>query len=225
MTVLGRAFKGTGTPESVVRRAESFSLVNHARRTPSAFSGAQNVVATAAEMWSAQIDIRAAREAVTEWEGWHDSRRGPLTRFRLGPRCGVAPVLAPLLRVPFSDNSPFSDSAPFSQGGKRASLLGDVPKNSRAAVLSAPSTAPFWRVGQMFGMGRRLYRITAITRRSPDALAVEFRPPCRVACPAGLELDIDPATEFRLVDEDAGRVAHNFSHYSDARLNAVEVLA
>lgn len=195
-------------PEGVLRPQNvAFDLAPRTLSGPASISGAVQVVASDAGIWTATFSgvVINSRDRVLAWRGIAALLEGRLGSI-LVPLCRGYQPLLPAWQglyeaVPHSDNAFFSDGSGYVSQVIDVALAGSVAARATSANI-AIGLADTIQPGQHFSIGERLYRVKTFAYTSETTAAITFRPPLRGAASLGDRLEFDdPVVRMRLATD------------------------
>ncbi len=205
------------------RLAETWEIAPHNMALGPSLLGTDQVVATLADKWTARLTVRVKHGGISALRAWKTSRRGRLITDQIGPRrvlAGSADGRIFGATVLHSDGTPHDDSTGYAQG---YSVTSAAALRATRMAITAPGVTDQFDVGRFFGIGGRLYQITALGGTSATEAMVDFWPPLRAAVAAGDSFDWPPRTTMGLVSDDSGEVGDEAGPI-DVTFNLVEVV-
>lgn len=185
--------------------------------------GTSQIVATLADKWTAKIVLIASMESLSAFRGWKTSRRGRLIVDQMGPTrelAGSSDGRTFGVIVLHSDGTAHDDGAGYGQGYLVTSAV--VLRATRMAI-TAPGVTDQFAVGRFFGMGGRLYQITALGGTSAIEAMIDFWPPLRAAVAASESFDWPPRTDMQLASDTDAHITDRIGPMFDVTINLVEV--
>jgi hypothetical protein len=207
-------------PYGLSNRSDTWSIDPQNTQVGAAVSGRRQIVASAADRWTAEITFRMSRAKLREFRAWVTKRRGMLIPDDVGPvqDWGGYPIGG---GVTFSDGATFSDGSGFA-----IAPTVSVAKAIGATTLDIESYASgdAWFVGAFFSVGGRLYQVTNVRTSSTNSAVIDFWPPLRSAAAAGDAMSYPPTTTMRLATDTTGSISDSWDGLYEATLQLEEVL-
>jgi hypothetical protein len=181
------------------------------------------IVATLTDRWTARIVLLAGLPSLSAFRAWKTSRRGRLIVDQMGPKrelAGSADGRTFGATVLHDDGTPHDDGTGYAQG--YVATTGAAAGATRLAITALGVTDQF-AIGRFFGIGGRLYQITAPGGTSSTEALVDFWPPLHAVVAAGESFDWLPRTSMRLAADDAAPINDRVGERFDVTIDLVEV--
>lgn len=211
-----------------------FSPENVSRSGGVSITGGEQVVASASGRWRARAVFNVLREdRVLAWRAFIASLNGRAGLLEIGPFDFHRPADANGRRVSNVEAAQVSglgflfDHSGFGQQDFTfATLAAGAALRATRITINAANSWQAPRAGQYFGIGQRLYIVTAIYRAANSGpWTVDFWPQLRAAASAGERIITDrPICLMRLASDEIGGLDLDFGRIGQASLDLVEVL-
>ncbi len=205
-------------------QSETWEIDPHNLAVGPSLLGTDQIVATLADKWTAKIVLLAGLPSLSAFRGWKTSRRGRLIVDQMGPKrelAGSADGRAFGATVLNDDGTANDDGTGYAQGYE---ATGAAVLRATRITITAPGVTDQFAVGRFFGIGGRLYQITALGGTSATEATIDFWPPLRAAVAAGESFDWLPRTDMRLAADTDAPITDRVGEIFDVTLNLVEVL-
>lgn len=216
-------------PERVLRPQNvAFDLAPRTLSGPASISGAVQVVASDAGIWTAAFTgvVINSRDRVLAWRGIAAMLEGRIGSI-LVPLCrGYQPVLPDWQGlyepVPHSDGAFFGDGSGYVGQVVDVRLAGSVAVRATSANITI-GLADTIQPGQHFSIDDRLYRIKTVAYTSEMTATITFRPPLREAASLGDRLEFDdPVVRMRLATDHEMNLDLQLRRFAAPTVNFVE---
>jgi hypothetical protein len=186
--------------------AERWEVNPHNMEVGRSQLGTHQIVATLADKWTAQIRIKTVPQDISDLRGWRTTRRGRFTTDPFGPTrflAGSADGHSFGQSVPHDDGAFHDDGTGYGQGYEVAIA---AAVRATQMTVNAIDLIGLFGPGRFFGIGGRLYQITALDGESSTQVRFNFWPPLRAAVAAGETFDWPPRTDMRLDADFSGEI-------------------
>lgn len=218
-------------PPQLRARSVSFAMDSPSRSGGRSLAGIEQIVASGVGLWRASLDIAVRREhEALAWRALLAGLQGRAGTVLVPTRQAYRPVdrngspLSPCDVAGYGGGSFNFDLSGFGQGALTHATLASPAAlgATQIAVTLVNGDGP--RPGHYFGIGERLYLVSAVWRETTAGpTQVRFWPRLREAAPAGERVILDrPVCLMRLAEDASGAATLDLGRFADVSLSFVE---